>query len=441
MGKIKIIIQKEFNERVKKRSFILTTILTPLFLVAIMLVPSLIMMFQKPTEKTIMVIDHSGVVAQQLESSQYLKYEPTTETLDQIKADRQEGKNSDIFGVLVIDSDIMTNPKVQLSTFESSTADTDMSITSSIKHIIETEKLKDYNIENLPQIMSEVETNVSLQSFQIDESSGEDKESSSGLNMILSLIFGMMIYFFVFLYGGMVMQGVITEKSSKVMELMVSSVKPYELMMGKIIGIASVAILQFAIWMVVIFGLGTIVMNAFAGDMMQAMAAGGADAMTMGMDGFDPEMMSAMKNITDGAFLMKIFGAFIVYFIGGYLLYAAMFAAIGSAVDNEADTQQLQFPITIPLILAIIVMMSVMREPNTSLAVWFSMIPFTSPVVMMARIPYWVPTWELITSIVILYISFAVMVWLAGKIYRVGIFMYGKKPTFKEIAKWIRYKS
>ena len=261
--------------------------------------------------------------------------------------------------------------------------------------------------------------------------------------MILSFVFAFMIYMFVLIYGGMVLQGVIEEKSSKVIEVIVSSVKPFELMMGKIIGIAAVAITQFLIWVVLIFVLGTVLVNFLAGDAMAeaatAMADGGMAGMA-GMEGMDAQTVAALRNITDPAFLMKMLGGFLLFFIGGYLFYAAMFAAVGSAVDNEADSQQLQVPITIPLILAILVMMTVMKEPHSSLAVWFSMIPFTSPIIMMARLPYGVPAWEVILSLVILYASFVLLVWLAGKIYRVGIFMTGKKPTFGELAKWIRYK-
>ena len=265
------------------------------------------------------------------------------------------------------------------------------------------------------------------------------------LNIALAYIFGFLIYMFVFLYGNMVMQGVIEEKSNKVMEVMVSSVKPFELMMGKILGIASVAVTQFVIWVVFILVVGGAAMSLFGvGDMMAAASASAAmdPAAMMGtqMPSLDDETLSILRTVTDPAYLLRILGGFLVYFVGGYLLYAAMFAAVGSAVDNEKDTNNLQLPITIPLILAIFVMMSAMQDPHGPLAFWFSMIPFTSPVVMMVRLPYGVPGWELALSIGLLFVTFIAMVYLAGKIYRVGVFMYGKKPTFAELAKWLRYK-
>ena len=251
---------------------------------------------------------------------------------------------------------------------------------------------------------------------------------------------------FVFLYGNMVMQGVIEEKSSKVMEVMVSSVKPFQLMMGKILGIAAVAITQFMIWVVFILVVGAGAMSLLGGDELLAAAQASAamDPAMASMSGtemsLDKDAAVLINTITDPGYLVRILGGFLLYFVGGYLLYAAMFAAVGSAVDNEKDTNNLQLPITIPLILALFVMMSAMQEPNGPLAVWFSMIPFTSPIVMMVRLPYGVPDGFWI-SVLLLYGTFLAMVWLAGKIYRVGVFMYGKKPTLGELLKWARYKS
>jgi len=226
-----------------------------------------------------------------------------------------------------------------------------------------------------------------------------------------------------------------------VLELMVSSVKPFQLMMGKIIGIASVALTQLLIWVVFIALAGGAAVNFFAGDAMTAAAAMNAgEAMPMELNNMDMDGVAMLSRLTDVRYILTLVIGFVVYFIGGYLLYAAMFAAIGSAVDNIQDTQQLQLPVTIPMIFALLVMMNVMREPDSSLAVWCSLIPFTSPIIMMARLPYGVPAWQLALSIALLYASFVAMVWIAGKIYRVGIFMYGKKPGFKELYKRIRYK-
>lgn len=439
MSKIGIIIQREFNQRVKKKSFILTTLLTPLLLIGLMVAPALIMMAGGSGEKEIIVVDNSGVIADQLKNEDKLVFKKTDKSAEEL---RNSANEEEVFGYMVIGKEIMTDPSaLQLYSYEPSTMEIENAITSQVEKIIEDSKLKQYNIENLSEILADVKTKVSISTFQVDES-GKDKASSSALSFGVAYLFGFLIYMFVFIYGGMVMQGVVEEKSSKVLEIMVSSVKPFQLMLGKILGIAAVALTQFLIWMVLVFVLGTVAMSMLAPEVAQQ----AAQSASMGVDvsqvtsNVNPETMDIIKNITDIGYLAKLFGGFVVFFIGGYLLYAAMFAAIGSAVDNVADTQQLQLPVTIPLILAIIVLINAMNDPNGPVAFWFSLIPFTSPIIMMARIPYGVPAWQIITSIVLLYASFIGMVWTAGKIYRVGIFMYGKKPTLKELIKWSRYK-
>lgn len=438
MGKIGIIAGREFNERVRKKSFIITTILMPLFLVAMMFIPMLMVNIKSDTVREIYVVDDSGVIADKLQDNGTLRFIPSDMPLDEIKE-----QSLDIFGVLVIGENIAEGGGAQLYTYDSSTIDIESEISTQIKDIIETEKLKGYNIENLSEILASVETSVPLSVKQFSES-GEAKDSSSVVAIVAAYIFGFLIYMFVFLYGGMVMQGVIEEKSNKVLEVMVSSVKPFQLMMGKILGIASVALTQLLIWVVFIVVVGGGLMSLLAGDMIEA-AQAMSSGMPMDMSAMsgmvmDADMAAAINTLTDPAYLFRLIGGFIVYFIGGYLLYAAMFAAVGSAVDNEKDTQNLQTPISMPLILGLFVMLTAMQDPNSPLAVWCSIIPFTSPIVMVARLPYGVPAWELWTSIGVLFASFLAIVWFAGKVYRVGIFMYGKKPTFKELFKWMKYK-
>ena len=441
MGKIGIIAAREFNERVKKKSFIITTILMPLFFVALMFVPALMMNIKSDETKEVIVVDQSGLIGDRLVSDGQLTFSPSDKSFEELRDEAHE-----VFGILVVGSDIATNPSnLQLFAYESSTINIEQAITEQVRTIVESEKLKEYNIEDIDAILEAIKTPVSIQVKQLDES-GEAKESSSILNIALAYIFGFLIYMFVFLYGNMVMQGVIEEKSTKVMEVMVSSVKPFQLMMGKILGIASVAVTQFAIWVVFILVVGGAAMSLLGVDEMMA-AASSASAMdpaammgAAGVPSLDDETLSIIRTVTDPAYLLRILGGFLIYFVGGYLLYAAMFAAVGSAVDNEKDTNNLQMPITIPLILGIFVMMSAMQEPHGPLAFWFSMIPFTSPIVMMVRLPYGVPGWELALSVGLLVVTFVGMVWLAGKIYRVGVFMYGKKPTFRELLRWARYK-
>ena len=438
MGKIGIIAGREFNERVRKKSFIITTILMPLFLVAMMFIPMLMVNMKSNTVREIYVVDDSGVIADKLQDSGTLRFIPSDMPLEEIKE-----QSLDIFGVLVIGNNVVEGGGAQLYTYDSSTIDIESEISIQIKDIIENEKLKGYNIENLSDILASVETSVPLSVKQFSES-GEAKDSSSVVAIVAAYIFGFLIYMFVFLYGGMVMQGVIEEKSNKVLEVMVSSVKPFQLMMGKILGIASVALTQLLIWVVFIVVVGGGLMSLLAGDMIEA-AQAMSSGMPMDMSAMsgmvmDADMAAAINTLTDPAYLFRLIGGFIVYFIGGYLLYAAMFAAVGSAVDNEKDTQNLQTPISMPLILGLFVMLTAMQDPNSPLAVSCSIIPFTSPIVMVARLPYGVPAWELWTSIGVLFASFLAIVWFAGKVYRVGIFMYGKKPTFKELFKWMKYK-
>lgn len=441
MSAIGIIIGREFRERVMKKSFIISTILTPLLMVGIMVGTSFIMATNVGEAKHIAVVDRSGVIAPSLASTEVIVYEPTDRTPEELRAEGDE----QMYGFLVIGEDIVENPSnVSLYSYSTSTMEVESAIARDIEEVIEQHRLKAYDIENLPQIMEEVEADVTLRSYKLGEEDEEDKESSSVLAFGLSYIFGFVMYIFVIIYGSMVMQGVIEEKSGKVLEVMVATVRPYQLMMGKILGIASVAVLQFVIWIVIIFVGGTVVMQfMMPSELVEsaaAISAGTADMAAMEGAGVDPEMAAMLANATDIGFLVRFFGSFLLYFLGGYLLYAAMFAAVGSAVDNVQDAQQFQTPITMPIIIGFIVMMFAMKEPHAPLSVWCSMIPFTSPIVMMARLPFDVPMWELALSLVILAASFAVMVWIAAKIYRIGIFMHGRKPSYKELWQWIRMK-
>ncbi len=437
-----IIIQREFNERVRKKSFIITTVLMPVLVIALMVAPALIMQYAGGDAKRIAVIDESGLIAPQLQNDEELIFEPTDLTVDEARKELTEH-----YAVLTIGSDILTNPSdVRFYVNSSSSITVESNIAQQLEHILETEKLKGYHIDNLQQILDEVKTSVTMQTFRNDKSQDEDTQAQSSIAATaIGYILSFILYMFLLIYGAMVMQSVIDEKNSRVLEVMVSSVRPFELMMGKILGIASVAVVQIVIWGVLICGVGAVVMPQLMPDEMlagvEAVQSGTAQATEIAAaTDFDPEMMQALATATDMGYVLKIFISLLLFVLGGYLLYSAMFAAVGSAVDNVQDAQQLQTPITIPIILALLMMIAVIRDPNSQLAFWFSMIPLTSPVVMVARIPYDIPMWEIILSLAILYTSFIGMVWVAAKIYRVGIFMYGKKPNFKELWKWVRYK-
>lgn len=436
MNKTGIIIAREFNERVRKKSFIITTVLMPVLMIALMAAPTLMMIFAKGETKTLLVVDDSGVIASQLTGDDDVVFETSTLAPDEARA------RTDRFGVLWIGGDIVDNPSnAKLYTNSSSSMSLESSISSQMEKIIERERLKRYDIDNLEQIMRDVKASVTLSTYRNDlAAEGEEKEAtSSGTAYMMGIFLGMMLYMFLLIYGSMVMTSVIEEKGSRVLDVLVSSVSPFRLMMGKILGVAAVAVTQIAIWAVLVCGVGAVVLPAIMpDDVMRSMEAVQSGAMTSAEAGIDADMLSAVSLATDPVRIVMMFVWLLLFLTGGFLFYSAMFAAVGSSVDSIQDAQQLQTPVTIPIILAIILAMSVFNDPNSSLAFWASMIPFTSPVVMMARIPFDIATWQIALSLAVLYASVAGMAWAAGKIYRVGIFMHGKKPTFKELLSWIR---
>lgn len=436
MNKIGIIIAREFNERVRKKSFIITTILMPVLMLGMMAAPTLMMLFAKGETKELLVIDQSSIIVPNLEGDDELTFAPSTLSLEQARA------NQDVFGVLWIGEDIVDNPSnVKLYTNSSSSMSLEENISSQMERIIERERLKRYDIDNLEQIMKDVKVSVSLTNFRNDlaEEGKAEEATSSVIAYLLGLVLGMMLYMFLLIYGSMVMTSVIEEKGSRVLDVLVSSVNPFQLMMGKILGVAAVAVTQIAIWGLLVCGIGSALLPALMPqDVMQSVEAVQAGTITSAQAGIDADMLSAISFATDTGRLVMMFVWLLLFLVGGFLFYSAMFAAVGSAVDSIQDANQLQTPITVPIILALILAMSVFNDPNSPLAFWGSIIPLTSPVVMMARIPFDIPTWQIVLSLVLLYISVVATAWVAGKIYRVGIFMHGKKPSFKELLSWIK---
>ena len=436
MGKIGIIIAREFNERVRKKSFIITTILMPLLMIGMMAAPTLMMLFAKGEQKTLLVIDESSVVAPQLEGNEDVEFKTVDAALEEAR------KDMDVFGVLWIGENIVDSPSdVKLYTNSSSSMSLEESITAQIEKVIERERLKRYDIDNLEDIMKDLKASVTMTTYRNDQSEeGKDEQATSSVvSYLLGLVLGMMLYMFLIIYGSMVMTSVIEEKGSRVLDVLVSSVSPFQLMMGKILGVAAVAVTQIAIWGVLVCGIGSAVLPALMpDDVMQSVEAVQAGQMTLEEADMDAETISALSLATDMSGLVMMFVWLLLFLLGGFLFYSAMFAAVGSAVDSIQDANQLQTPITVPIILALILAMSVFNDPNSPLAFWGSIIPFTSPVVMMARIPFDIPPWQILLSLVLLYASVVAMAWAAGKIYRVGIFMHGKKPSFKELLSWIK---
>ena len=449
MRNIKTIIGREYLTRVKKKSFLLTTFIVPILFAALCILPSVIMFMAKDTGKKIAVVDQSGIVMPYLVDTDAVDYEDySAEPADSMKA-RFEELGLD---VLVIVSPLDTVAKtVSVSSYSPKPLSMELKegVQSKVNDAVEDYRLAQYDITDLKQIMEDVKANISMSTYTMDES-GEEKITSSEVYMIISMILSIIIYMFIAMFSGMVMQSVIEEKASRVVEVLVSSVKATELMFGKIIGVACVALTQFFLWivltLVLVGGFSAFVgFDSLMGDpaqteqMMEMTAQmGGVDMAEMTAAMQEEEGLGAvLSTLKDINWVQMIF-AFIIYFALGYLLYASLFAAIGSAVENEADTTQLQMPITLPLMLAFFIALYAFNAPDSQIVWWGSMIPFTSPIVMLARIPFGVPMWELALSIALLVMTFGACGWLSAKIYKIGILMFGKKTTFKDLWKWLR---
>lgn len=410
-----IIIRREYLERVQRKSFIISTLLTPILMIGVMLAPTLIMLMSGPQSKNVAVIDNTPQhIGSRLDNEGELTFTAIADNLDEAMG------NEDYEAILVIGADAVSKPtNISLYSREAASMQTESAISSQLENIIENERLKAYDIDNLAQIMKEVQVDVSLETFRINE--GDAAETSSIISYAIGMLMSLMLYMFILLYGQMVMTSIIEEKNNRVLEIVVSSVNPNSLMMGKIIGIGLVAVTQILIWAILLTACSMWLIPLAAG------AVAGADGIDLGMLG-------------SPIYIMELFGYVTLFLIGGYLFYSSIYAAIGSAVDNIQDASQLQSLAIVPIIIGLVVGMSVAQDPSSSMAVWTSIIPFTSPMVMMARIPFGIPGLEIALSIVVLYASFVAMVYLAAKIYRVGIFMYGKKPSVAELIRWARYK-
>jgi ABC-2 type transport system permease protein len=450
MNKISLIIRREYLTRVRKKSFIIMTLLTPFLFALIFIIPMLVMTNEDKDFKKIAVIEEgSDLFTNVIPDTRDADFEYLSGVrLNDIKDNFQE---MGYYGVLYISPQIVTTPDaVQLISRKQPPIGLLDHISSSLEKEIEKQKLLAYNIEDLDEILRTINTSVRIQTIKIDES-GSTRETSTGISMALAYIGGFLMYMLVFMFGSMVMRGVIEEKTSRIVEVIISSVKPVQLMLGKIIGVALVGLTQFALWIVLTLALVMVVKTSFLpeGTMEQIQqlpqsfaeadqAVAGAGASTI-----SAEQLTEFQQMFAGALNQPwglIIFSFIFFFLTGYLLYASLFAAIGSAVDNETETQQFMLPVTIPIILGLFVAMGTMQNPESSLSFWFSIIPLTSPIVMMARIPFDVPAWEIALSMGLMLVTIFGAVWMAAKIYRTGILMYGKKTSYRELWKWLTYK-
>lgn len=435
-SKIGIVIRREFFERVSKKSFIISTLLMPILMLGLMVAPALIAAFSQPEKRIIAVVDDSGIIASSLNNDDNVEYVIMEQPIDSVL------KKTDIDGVLHINKDIMNSKSGSIAFYsnEASSMQIETGITSQIEQTIENERLKNYNIENLDEILNSIKADISMQTFRLDEENNSSA-SSSFLSYIIGVIMTLILYLFLLLYGQMVMTSIIEEKNNRVLEIVVSSIKPAQLMMGKILGIGSVAVVQVLIWaiMLVIIS-GALLPMLIPTEIMGDIAASNAGTLNTENAVTDIEMIHALATLSNVGYILKIFSFLLVFLIGGFLFYSSLYAAIGSSVDNIQDAGQFQSIVVFPILIGFVLAMSIANDPNSTMATVMSLIPFTSPMVMIARIPFGIATWEIVTSLVILYISFILLVQLAAKIYRVGIFMYGKKPSIKEIIKWINYK-
>lgn len=446
MSKIWLIIQREYLTRVRKKSFIIMTLLTPVLLAAFMIIPAWLATMSDSAE-TVMILDESGLFAGKLEGKDDLKLIPLSGSLEQAKEVYRQTDNT---ALLYIPNISIDDPKgIKVYSKKNTSLQTKIRLENMLEKEVENQRLIASGLDR--EVLKNMKADISVASVNLSDEGEKDNNAfvTSGAGIMGAFV----IYFFIFLYGVQIMRGVIEEKTSRIVEVIISSVKPFQLMMGKIIGIAAVGLTQFLLWVVLSFVVVTGVQAAFgieaaptpAQQIVSGQAAASGDEVTgetptQEKNGASQEMtdtFNALGNLN----IPLIIGCFLFYFLGGYLLYGSLFGAIGAAVDNETDTQQFMFPITIPLIISFIMSYTViLKNPDGPVAFWMSIIPFTSPIIMMVRIPFGVPAWQLLLSMALLILGFVFTTWLAGRIYRVGILMYGKKVNYKELSKWLFYR-
>lgn len=433
MHKVLLVIQREYLARVKKKSFLIATVLTPLIFPAILAVFVWIAVEEKENQslRVIEVVDETGLFF--MESSEQYAFSSSSKTLEEVKALVLEGER---YGALYLPKMELSSPQgIQFYGIENPSTALIGYLEAALKRKVEDLRLYAKGID--PVVLKEIRTQVKIQSLTLGEA-GEEVITDATVNYALGFLAGILIYLFIFIYGNQIMQGVIEEKSTRIVEILVSSLRPFQLMMGKIVGIGAVGLTQFLIWVFLVGTLSTIVVGVLGMQMPQQQA----------MEMANPELMAATSGAGDlGGILhviesidfVRLIVAFIFYFLGGYLLYGALFAAVGAAVDAPSDAQQFMFPITIPLLVGYMsLFVFVLQDPYSSVSFWLSIVPLTSPIAMMGRISYGVPFWELALSMGLLVLGFLGTTWMASKVYRIGILMHGTKPTYRTLLKWIR---
>jgi ABC-2 type transport system permease protein len=437
MSKISLIIKREYTTRVMKKSFLILTFFTPVVFAGMIMIPLWLSSIKDGTKKHIFVIDQTHSYTSVLKNNDSYVFDFVDKPAEEIR--KNNDRNEDFGALLIISGDLTKNPKaVALYSSEQVNMELKNYVSGLLKNYVEEQKLASHNIPDLKKMVEESRTDIDITTVKWGED-GKDKVGSAELALGIGMISAFMIYMFIVIYGAQVMSGVVQEKTSRIVEVIISSVKPFELMMGKIIGIAMVGLTQFFLWVLLTVVISTVA-GSFIGEKVDVNALQQANSMGMqATPTASPSQMQEMVAMLNGFDFAQIVVLFVLYFLSGYLLYASLFAAVGSAVDSETDTQQFSLPLTLPIIFAIYAAIYSAQNPDGPLALWCSMIPFTSPIVMMVRLPFGVPTWQIILSLLILVLSFIGTTWMAGKIYRTGILMYGKKVTWKEMWKWVKY--
>lgn len=432
-SKIGIVIEREYRARVMKKSFIIMTLLMPLIMVGLMFVPALIMS-NTSDEQTVAVIDRTGLYGGLLQSTEDYNFTYVDMSMQEIRGDSSEGHFS---AFLEIRQDLLEDPKA-FTLYSHKTLPVGLSshINRVISDYLSEQRLNSYQVDNIQEIIRDSKVQVEVPTYRIGED-GAETASNGAVASVIGMVMAMVLYFFISIYGGMVLQGVLEEKKSRIMEVMVSSVRPFDLLTGKLIGIGLVALTQMIVWVVILFATSIGLQYFVFGDLYSEVAQNQAAMQELQASDMSTyvEIFSGLAQIN----FLEVGILFAFYFVGGYLLYASLYAALGSAVSSDEDAQGFILPVTMVLLVSFYIGMACFDNPYGTLAMWASYIPFTSPIVMLSRAAYGVALWEEVLSLVVLYGSFALMMFFSAKIYRIGVLMYGKKPSFKDLWKWLRH--
>jgi len=437
MNKILLIIQREYLSRVKKKSFIIMTIVGPLLMAAMMILPAYLAHWSGSSEKRIAVLDETGWFLEKFKDQDNIVFYYVFSDLESEKKDVL-AKGDLLLYIPRTELNIPVNS--ELYSVKQPGLNVTSYIKSVMKQIVENKKLLASGID--PEVIKSAKVNINLSMIRVEEG-GVETKSNTEVEVGLAIFAGILIYFFIFMFGVQVLKGVMEEKSNRIVEVIISSVKPFQLMLGKIIGIAFVGITQFLLWIILTLIFVGVFQTGVFTDSGSGMELLGNKTELLGQindgnQGVDPMIM--VNEIIGGINLQVMILSFLFYFLGGYLLYASLFAAIGGAIDNDTDSQQFMLPVSIPLVFSIALSGAIVNQPDGPLAIWMSMIPFTSPITMMMRIPFGVPMWQLYTSMGLLIVGFVSTTWIAGKIYRTGILMYGQKVSYAILWKWLTKK-